>query len=295
MPAPIIAAGVAAASNPKVQSAVKTGIKTVSGLIKGKTTDAVLIRNRDKIFDMFKTAGFGPGNPGFEKAVNDNGMTHSKIPNQKVNGDYSEEWRRLWQMVVDTFVNIGRKDLADNFAVTVPVYTTTVHPVDYIATLLKGAGSKPSVQAAESKYAVLLPFKGIMTDALTSKGVAAPSNLEDLIQVFYNNFIAGKMADYDAINFDTLEASHAYHLDEALVEAVITYVKNLADRKASGEVLPKTLDKIATGTQQVQEKLEKAAVTEVKKEIGDVIMENWKWILAVIVALIIIVIFLAKK
>lgn len=103
----------------------------------GKPDKDVLIRNRDGIFDMFEEVGYGRGTPVLDKAVKDNRMYHDAIPAKKSKGEnYSPEFARLHQMVIDVFRGMGRTDLADYFRMNVPVYTDTVHPIYIIKELL---------------------------------------------------------------------------------------------------------------------------------------------------------------
>lgn len=119
-----------------------------------KPTSKVLFRNRDDIFKMFNAVGIDQdiqGSP-LNLAALKNRMTHDGVPAKKNKGDsYNPEFQRLHQMVIDTFVNMGRSDLAKYFFQNVPVYTTTVHPIQIIQDLLNsGTSTNQSDQSNSS-------------------------------------------------------------------------------------------------------------------------------------------------
>lgn len=118
---------------------IDTILNTVSDISSAanlKTTDNVLIRTRDQIFQMFRKAGISEQS--LSAAVNKNKMAHADIPDVKIGKDYSPEWARLYQMVIDLFINFGRSDLANYFQMNVPMFTPQVHDTSYIAQLLIG-------------------------------------------------------------------------------------------------------------------------------------------------------------
>ena len=258
-----------------------------------KTSDNVLIRNRDAIWAALKEKGLGPGNPAFEQAVKDNRMKHSDIPNQKIGNTYDEEWERLHQMVIDTFVNAGRMDLAENFANTVPVFTTKQHDWSYLATLLKGGGSPEATAARAQNYGELQPLAPIMKEALQSKGVYPPASMDQLTQVFYNNFVAKPGTDYEAQNFEEIDPSTMSHVDESVIDAVVSFLVSVQQRKNQGEILPPVYDRIATGMNQVRGTMEMKAKEQVSQEIGGVFMKPMTWV--IIVAIVVVAFLLIRK
>lgn len=268
-----------------------------------KTTDTVLMRMRDQLMSWFKAAGgvyskpLSDGKTPIEKAIILNKLTHADVANQKVASNYDAEWARLHKAVKDAFTLAGRSDLANQFELNVPKWTAAKHEGgDYVATLLKGASSGPAVAGQNDRFAILKPFRGLMEDALTVKGVKSPPDIGDLTQLFYNNYVAGKDAATPVIAFDEMPPSMVYHVDESIVNAVVAYFKSLADRKKSGETLPKTLDRLAEGTLKVEASLTDKVKEGVAGEIGKGIMNNSTVIIiAVVVALILIVWLIAKK
>lgn len=276
-----------------ITTSVKPSIAQMANQVGGKVNSANLIRVRNTIGRLFETSNLNKF--AWKEAVQKNGLMNPDILAEKF-GSYNAEFARLHKAVEDAFRFADRNDLAQDFLITVPQFTEKVHPVDYIATLLKGASNKLSVKAAENQYAVLAPFFPTMREVLKAKGLASPSNNDELTQLFYNTFVAEKNSNYEPMNFDTMLPSEIYYADEAIVNAVLAYVKTLSDKKAAGEVLPKTQDKIATAGLQVQERLTEVAKQEVNKEVGGFVLGQSKTILiiGVAVAALIIYLFLRK-
>lgn len=266
---------------------MKTNIIQRSKIALGKSTSRELMATRNKILSMFGAVGLHPESAVIISALADNQLKSGNVPIEKVGDNYNAEWARLHQMVKDLFVGLGRKDLAQSFATSVPIYTAGNHPIDFIATLLKGAGSPEAVKAQEGKYAVLVPFAEVMQNSLVSKGIAAPGNIEDLSQLFYNNFVAQKsnynLENWEQIDFLSLPPGH--NLDDPAVDAIITYVKGLQEQKNEGKQLPKVLDQIATTANSVQDSLTKQAKVEISKEVGSTVIKNSQIILIVAMAL----------
>lgn len=302
---------------PAVLPAAKTVTKQIVDTV--KKTDGPFFRTRDAILAVFR--GKGPeATKAIESAISKNKVGQKDIANQKVGGSYNPEFQRLWNMVIDGFRGIGREDLATEFSATVPIFTEDKHDISFISTLLNGAGTKkPTIattvtvapdgnksvnvvkviapaQRADQNYNVLLPFRNAMADALTAKGIAAPSGMEDLSQIFYNNIVAQKGSAYEAIDFFEMSPGDVYHLDQAVVDAIVTYFKDLADRKAKGEILPKQLDRMAEVTLEVQRDLNAKAKTEVAGEIGMGVKSNKKqlMIIAVVVVVVLVLLFMKK-
>lgn len=299
-------------------SIVADSVKVVKDVAKEasklKKSDAVLMRTRDAIVAIFRNKGESAKNA-VNAALVKNKLRHADVANQKIGSDYNPEFRRLWQMVIDTFNNLGRKDLAEKFASTVPPFTENKHDVSFVSTLLNGAASSKPVTittvtsgpggtskevlkvnspavAADNNYKMLEPFKGTMQAILIAQGFAAPSGMEDLSQLFYNKVVAGKDG-YDRINFFDATPEQTYHLDQSIVDAIVSFFKGLADRKQKGEVLPKWQDAAATKTLEIQAQLEQSAKGEIAKDIGTVLMSKQGIIITAIVFVAIIIAVIA--
>ncbi len=257
----------------------------------GKLTAGDFNKIRGVVGKLFTDAGLRDE---WLQAVKANEIGNSKVVSEKL-GTYDPEFKRLHVAIQDTFSNAGRPELASEFAQTVPTYTSNAHPVDYIATLLKGASHPLATAATDNQYKALEPLKPMMADALTSQGIAAPGSISDLSQLFYNKFIA-KEQGVEALNFDTMQAGDQYHADEAVTNAIVTYVKTLADRKAAGDTtLSKLQDKIATAGLNVQSKLTEGVKAEVNRDIGATITGNTRTIMIVAAVGVAVLLFLAAR
>lgn len=245
---------------------------------------------RNTLGDLFNTSGLGQE---WLDSVRVMQLMDKDIASEKF-GSYDAEFGRLHKAVQETFRLGGRPDLADQFSMSVPVYTGNLHPMDFVATLLKGASNPISVASQNNQYAVLTPFKSMMQDALVSKGIAAPSDMATLTQIFYNTFVAPSN-DMGKLNFDTMTPSEQYHADDALVSAVVGYVKEMANKKKSGEQLSTIQDKIANIGIKVESGLTKAATNEVNNQVGGAVVKNSKTIAIVIGIVIVVIIYLVVK
>lgn len=259
---------------------------TESQTIGGKVNWKSLLQFRDKVGRLFKEAGLFKA---WREAIIVNNLTKNDMVSQQFTS-YDPEWRRMHKAVADTFRIAGRDTVADQFQATVPVYTSEKHPIDFLGTLLKGASVSST---GDRTYAILSPFKAVFKEVLQTKGIHAPDNMEDLSQLMYNNIVA---KETERMNFDTMEPGYKYHADEAVTEALVAYVKNLADRKAAGDTtLSKIQDKIATAGIEVQNKLTKTATTEVNKKVGESVIGNVKTIGIVVLLVLILIIYLIFK
>lgn len=259
---------------------------TETQTVGGKVNWSPLLKFRDKVGRLFKEAGIFKA---WREAIIVNNLTKNDIPAEQFTS-YDDEWRRMHKAVADTFRIAGRDAVADQFTSTVPVYTSETHPIDFLGTLLKGAAQST---ASEKTYSILTPFKQTFKEVLESKGIHAPDNMEDLSQLMYNNVVA---KEEEKMNFDTMQPGYKYHADEAITDALVAYVKNLADRKASGDTtLSKVQDKIATAGIQVQEALTKTATDEVNKTVGESVTGNYQTIIIVAVIILIVIIYLIVK
>lgn len=259
--------------------------------IGGKLRWDELMKIRYAIGEMFKASKLWDE---WTHSIRENGLGNTTVLREKF-GSYDPEWKRLYTAVIDTFKHAGRNELATEFARTVASYTSDRHPIDYIATLLKGSSHPVSVAAQANQYLILEPFRNLMNETLQSKGIHPPSDIADLTQLFYNTFVAKTGSGVEPMNFDTMLPGDVYHADEAVLNAVVTYVKTLIDKKQSGQTLPKVQDRIATAGISVQNKLTDEAKKEVEARVGETVVGNTKTILIVIAAVVVVVLFIAFK
>lgn len=226
----------------------------------------------------------------WKDAVKANQLMNDDIAIEKF-GSYNDEFARLHKAVQDAFRLAGRPDLADSFGTTVPQYNVGLHPIDFIATLLKGASNPLSQEAADNEYKVLNPFKSMMQEVLVEKGIAAPNNMNSLSKLFYNTFVAKPGSENEVMNFDTMNPAMMYHADEAVVSGIVSFVKNLTERKKTGAQLSPIQDKIASVGLKVEAGLTKTATEEVNKTIGETVTTNAKTISIVAAIVILIVLY----
>lgn len=256
----------------------------------GKLSAKPLFRTRERIGKLFTEAGLKKP---WMDSVGINRLMNNDIASEQFSS-YADEWRRLHKAVGDTFRLIGRDQVADQFTTAVPAYTAEQHPIDFIATLLKGRNNPISVSATEKRYSMLSPFRKVLSDVLQSTGTAAPADIDDLAQVFYNKFVAKD--DDSKMDFSKMDASQSYHADESLTTAVVSYIKSLSDRKAAGDTtLSKLEEKIANTGLSVQKNLTSIAETEVNKKVGESVIGNSKTILIVAVAILGLLLYLIFK
>lgn len=84
-------------------------------------------------------------------------------------------------------------------------------------------------------------------------------------------------------------------IDESLVDSILTFIGNVANRKAQGENLPPVLDKIGELTLKVQSSIENQAVKTGQFKLGEFITENSGWLIGGLLALFVLVFLVARK
>lgn len=251
-----------------------------------------LVKFRNAIGELFKNNGLYNQ---WIDAVKNNRLMNDDLLSEQFT-PYDNEFARLHKSVQDAFTLSGRQDLADQFGTTVSVYTANRHPIDFIAALLKGASAPVVRQAQSNQYTVLMPFVPLMKEALNNKGLAAPNGLPELTQLFYNTFVTQAPGTNNKVmNFDGMTAQQLYHVDQSIVDAVAGYVKDLADRKKSGESLSKIQDMIANAGLKVEQGLTNAATTQAEQKIGEGVLQNSKTILIVVAVVVIALLYFMFK
>lgn len=244
-----------------------------------------LLATRNKLISLFETSGLSKDD--IKNLLTKYNLVTSAIPKQKTES-YNKEFADLWQFTNEA-LGLIRPELSEKFRMNVPVYDEKNHPVDFVATLLKGASHPVVVKAEANRYQMLEPLKPLMKEILISKGIAAPDNTADLARLFYNEIIAKKNTETPPLNFDDLPVENLYHLDESIVNAIVTYANDLALRKQAGEQLPKFADKIATKTMQIKQQLGSEAEKVVAQEVGQTVVKNSPLIITAVLAVIVLV------
>lgn len=290
-------------------------ISTVKDITKGIgnqiTTDNVLVRTRDKIISYFVNAKPRVPQSVMDAALIKNQMRHADIPNRKVGGNYNQEFKRLYQYVIDVFNGNGRGDLAEIFERTVPVFTPENHDVSYIPELLAGKiraipqPAQPQDVAAEiandaiktreiavgefnpampvsQSSKILAPFKPIMTGAVERAGYVAPKEIDPLAIVFYEKIVKpATQSTYDADN-----------LDDAIVDSILYFIATLQQKKESGEQMNKVYTFIADKATQLQEKGGDVAKDAAGQKVGSFVLDN---ALLLGIAAVVVIIAVSRK
>lgn len=270
---------------------VKNGVG-MTKLTTVKTRDNFML-TRNTLLRLFQDAGLTVSQ--VNALLKKYNLLESTIPSKKLGADYTPEFKRLWQLSNEGFALLVRPDLAEKFRNNVPVWTEQNNSIDFVATLLKGANNPISKKAANDKYAKLRPLVNVLKSALKDKGVYPPDSLPELVEVFYNTFIAQAQTETPPLNFEGMDAITKSHLDESLVDAIVTYANGLAQRKQAGETLSKTQDKIANATLDVKDKLAEKAEKQVAQEIGGQIVSNYKWLIPVVIGVVLLIVYLALR
>ena len=269
-----------------------TSVPVKSALTSLTVTKDKLMQTRNAILSLLESGGLTYTQ--INGLLKKYGLIDSTVPAKKlVPQNYNAEWANLWKLTNEAFVLMLRPDLAEKFRANVEVFTEDKHPIDYVATLVKGVSHPIAVKAEEDRYAKLKPLVPVLKGALKDKGIYPPDGLSELAQLFYNVFIAQEGTDMQPMNFDTIDPAWKSHLDSSIVDAIVAYANDLANRKQSGEVLGKTADKIATTTIEVKEKLAEKAEEQVGAEIGKKLVANKTVIFAVVGVVVLVLIYKA--
>lgn len=106
-----------------------------------------------------------------------------------------------------------------------------------------------------SKYALLLPFKGLMFAALKAKGVKTPNNdISTISRAFFQVIIKKQpyvASNYEEENIDPVTIS-------MIVKTVINFIKGLKKKKEEGEVLTGEEETILNDAEKIAEEVEDA-------------------------------------
>jgi hypothetical protein len=242
-------------------------------------------------------------------------VTPHYVPKEKVGSNYQQEFGRLYDAVYEALKGFRSPAVADDFKKNVTRWTNAEHGTDYLATIIKGAGSNKGVDIKQDKYGILVPYLPTMISSLKSKGVAIPTikgqplsgpnamklgvnenpDIEGVTQLFYNNFVAVKsnynFDSFEQIDFSMMHPGQAMHLDDAVIDATITYIKSIQDQKNQGKTMPKVLDQMGDQANKVKKNLTKKAKETVAEDVGTKTSMNASavWLIAGAVILLIVI------
>lgn len=118
-------------------------------------------------------------------------------------------------------------------------------------------------QAKAVQMTLLSGVRPIMEGGLKQNGSVPIQDLELLTQQFYNEIVAPSTSSYEID-----------HVDEAVANAVLTFIATIAAKKAAGEALNPVYEKIANVTQKVQEEIGSHVKTQSGNVLGNWILDN---------------------
>jgi hypothetical protein len=114
------------------------------------------------------------------------------------------------------------------------------------------------------KYAILIPFQIPMVAALKAKGIKAslnPLDIEATTHKFYDNIVAKKGSNYEAIG-DTWESLHGDSYDDLtddVIQAVINFIKNGIQGTKTGQKQTDIVKKLSADASKVIVSLQEKA------------------------------------
>lgn len=134
---------------------------------------------------------------------------------------------------------------------------------------------------------LLIPLLPVMNSSLRNAGFVPPANdLDGTAMLFYQKIVQPAQKN----NYD------ADYLDDAIVNAILSFVGTLAEKQRNGETLNnKVYDVIATGANKVADTVEQKAVETGQFKLGEFISKNIVWIIAGALALGVLIFFVARK
>lgn len=289
-----------------VINTVKDVVGEVKKVIK---TDDELINTRQKVFDIFIAYKLRAKDK--DPVAEAHRLAQKDIPNKKLGGNYNAEYKRLYEYVIDQFNRNGKPELAEIFERTVPVFDENNHDVSVIRELLQGkvraTPEQPQAQDIASELAnqniqlaakqsdiaarpssatssvILKPFVPLMRKGLSDAGFVPPSGIDPLATMFYEKIVK-PASQY---TFD------ANYLDEAITNAILTFVATLQQKREAGEQMNSVYTKIADTATALQEKTKNVARDAAGNKIGGFVLDN-AMLLGIGVAAIVLI-MLAKK
>jgi hypothetical protein len=166
-------------------------------------------------------------------------------------------------------------------------------------TFVGGIGQRIKESVTDPKTAPLVPLRPVMIAVLSKKGIKAnnKTSTADLANLFYENVIRKADKNYDSIDINNMPEDYAAVAITVIVDAIISFVKSIKDKKKAGEKLNKTEETIATGTEIAEKRIEESAKEEAASTVGNKLLFDRKTqiiVIAVIIAVVAVVIYFAK-
>lgn len=157
--------------------------------------------------------------------------------------------------------------------------------------------------AERAALAPLVPLKPVMVKMLTNKGIRVSTRdpILKIAELFYNNIVRKSNKFLGEVDFDNLE-DHAIGIAiNAVVTAIVDFIKQSKRKRDEGKELTKTEQVLVTGVDLVQAKIEEKAREEAAQEVGQKILFDKAfqakigWIGAILLLLVLGGMFLRRK
>jgi hypothetical protein len=166
-------------------------------------------------------------------------------------------------------------------------------------TLVGGIAQRVKESVTDPKTAPLVPLRPVMIVVLSKKGIKAnnKTSTADLANLFYENVVRKDNKNLQHIDINELDEDYAVVALSVVVDAIISFIKSIKDKKKAGETLNKTEEVIATGTEMAEKKIEEGAKDEAAKNVGSKLLFDRKTqivVIGVVIAVVIGVIYFTK-
>jgi hypothetical protein len=153
-------------------------------------------------------------------------------------------------------------------------------------------------------FAVLAPYRGLMSNALRKRGYSVPSELNDLVKEFYFKIVKRNSFDeYQYFNDGDMYA-HQSTLEErnaenaigisiaAIVSGVLSFINGIKDKKEEGQELTPTQEIILRESEKVEREVNNVKADATTATIGEMVQDYW-WV--GVLAVVGIVLLVKKK
>jgi len=149
-------------------------------------------------------------------------------------------------------------------------------------------------------FTPLIPLTPVLKKGLRRKGIDTKGmKFYDVVMAFYNSFVVkASKGTYELIDAEDFycdyEADTALPVVTAIITGIVSFIKSIKKKKASGEPLTPTEKTIATTTEKVEEIIEEKAKEEIAGEIGERILFDTKTQLMIAGGVILLFVIIKK-
>lgn len=208
----------------------------------------------------------------------------------------------------DVLVNLGldKKEVAKVMTAKPSDRIRALRPKSTItkATIPKPPAKLPIKGAQiDPAYNRVIPLSGTMKMALRTRGINPSPNIEILTNQFYTEIVRKDQPNnytgqetLEDINVYDYSTDYADAATDAMITAVIQYVRNLKDIKASGQELSRMQEIVVTGTERAEKKIIQAGKDQAAQKVGTEILfgGQWAWIIGGVLAFIVVIIIATR-